>query len=146
MKTAERFGISEFVYGNGTTAWRVQGRMRDGRQIRKNFKTLKDALAAKSDFEQPALGVPAQIGLRKTRLTELQLVDAEAAYARMHSSVTEHPWLKEKTLLFMVEYMISNYSEPVNPKTITEAYGERTQMGAFLEEEFLGHLVGFAVA
>ena len=51
--------------------------MPDGKQIRKNVPTFHEALQIKEELELEAKGHPVDFALRKTRLTQEQLAEAE---------------------------------------------------------------------
>ncbi len=75
----QSFVVSRFQYANGTTAWRVDGRL-EGLRIRRNFKTQEEALAERSALELKAARLASgRINDVSTFLTLDQVRDAEAA-------------------------------------------------------------------
>lgn len=124
MRKAERFKVKEFVYSSGTSAFRVQGRMPDGRQIRRHVPTFHEALQVKEELELKAQGQPVDFVLRKTRLTQEELAEAEHAIRRLREAQEVHAHLKGKSLQFVVEYALGNYKVPTTAKTIRDAVSE----------------------
>ena len=82
MKTRDRFFVTEFKNPR-SIAYRVYGRKSDGTVIRENFKDYPHALARKQELEIETLNSPLVLVMQPTRLSTLQLRDAEAAYQRL---------------------------------------------------------------
>lgn len=74
-----RFRVSEFKNSSGNLSFRVSGSKANGERIRQNFSTRPEAEQRRTDLEADAAGVPATVQLKRTRLTDAQLADAEAA-------------------------------------------------------------------
>lgn len=73
------FKITEFKNRGGSVSNRVSG-MPNGRQIRQNYVTLAEAVTRKNMLTVEALNLQvAGPALKRTSLTEEQIVDAEAA-------------------------------------------------------------------
>ncbi|HOC56944.1 MAG TPA: tyrosine-type recombinase/integrase [Verrucomicrobiota bacterium] len=98
--------------------------MPDGTQIRRNVPTLHEALRVKEELELKAQGQPVDFVLRKTCLTQEELVEAEHAVRRLREAQNAQPHLKGKSLQFVVEYALSNYKELTKVKTIRDAVSE----------------------
>ena len=79
-KKTERFRITEFTNNSGTKSFRVSGVKPNGKRVRQNFSSRLDAEQRRTDLETEAAGVPATVQLKRTRLTDDQLADAEAAF------------------------------------------------------------------
>lgn len=82
MKTKDRFSITEFKNPN-SVVFRVYGRKEDGEVIRENFRAYPQALARKQELEIETMNSPLVLVMQPTRLSTLQLRDAEAAYQRL---------------------------------------------------------------
>jgi hypothetical protein len=65
MRKTERFSVKQIVYGTATPAFRVQGRMPDGSQIRRNVPTFHGALQVKEELELKAQGQPDYLRLER---------------------------------------------------------------------------------
>src|SRR5213592_3236719 len=106
MHETERFTVNQIVYKTGTPTYRVQGRMPDGRQIRRNVPTFHEALKVKEELELKAQGQPVDSVLRKTQLTQEELAEAEHAIRRLRDAQAVHPHLKDKSLQFVVDFAL----------------------------------------
>jgi len=116
MRRKERFSVSLYTNPSGVRVYRVQGRMPDGRQMRRNFRTYQEAVGYKGELEVEALNEPAAIKTKRTRLTDEQLADAEAALQRLKG--TGH------TLAFATEFFLRKWRPAVVDKTVADAYQE----------------------
>jgi integrase len=96
MKVKMQFRIREFTNPSGEKVVRVQGYKKDGLRIRENFEDIAAATVRQQQLEAEYHGVAAPSMKRPTTLTEAQLVDAEAAIARLGG----------KSVLAAVEYFL----------------------------------------
>lgn len=78
-----RFRILEFVNPSGSTAWRVTGSKRDGKQVRENFKDLPSAQCRQVELETEYLRGHTETAIRATKLTPEQLQLAEVAFIKL---------------------------------------------------------------
>lgn len=124
MSEAERFTVKQIVYKTGTAAFRVQGRMPDGTQIRKHVPTFHEALKVKEDLELKAQGQPVDFVLRKTQLTQEELADAEHAIRRLRDVQKVHPHITGKSLQFVVDYALANCKEITTTNTVLDAVNQ----------------------
>lgn len=76
------FTVSQFRNRNGTTSWRVDGRL-NGVRIRKNFKTREEAVVEKGLLELKVVQSDAGMHSACTFLSEAQLREAEAIFNRL---------------------------------------------------------------
>src|SRR5437867_13198039 len=76
------FYVIEFTNASGSLSYRVSG-MKDGKQVRQNFKTEAEAVARKQALEAEVDGIESSIRPHRTRLTDEQLRQAEHAYANI---------------------------------------------------------------
>ena len=78
-KKVSRFTIREFKNASGNLSFRVSGHKSNGSRVRQNFATRPEAENAKADFESELHGQPTTAKVRRTRLSDDQLSEAEAA-------------------------------------------------------------------
>lgn len=109
MSRFRRFKITPFTNPSGATAFRVTGRRPDGERVRENFKTRADAETRQAELEIEI--VNSSVGLKPTRLTDVQLAEAEAAFQE----------LGDKSLLQAVRYYLANYREEHTSASLTDA-------------------------
>ena len=107
--------ISRFENRNGTTSWRVSGRLH-GERIRKNLKTREEALAEKAALEIKAEQATSGLHSVVTSLTVEQVREAEAAIRRLKDNT--------HSLVFCIEYTLTNYRAPERECTLTQATAE----------------------
>lgn len=112
----ERFHVKTFTNPSGRKVFRVSGRLPDGRQIRRNFPTVREAGAFKAQLELSIYEQSSDCQLRRTRLDEAQLAEAEAAFLRLGMS--------GPSLSMVVDYYLRNYQPVDQTKTIATAYQE----------------------
>ncbi len=124
MREKERFKVKQFVYDTGTPAFQVQGRMPDGKQVRKNVQTFHEALQVKEELELKARGQPVEFVLRKTRLTQEKLAEAEHVIRSLENAQKAHAHLKGKSLQFLVDFALANYKEPTTRRIVRNAFTE----------------------
>lgn len=89
-----RFNIREYKNASGSISYRVTGCKLNGERVRKNFPTWLEAQQELTDLELKATGQTAPAKLKRTRLSDDQLADAEAAIkaaeGRQLSKVVTH--------------------------------------------------------
>jgi integrase len=107
-----KFAVTQFKNRNGSTSWRVDGRLH-GVRFRKNFKTREEAAAEKAALEIKALQTVAGLRQIATALTEEQVREAEALFLRTKS--------KSRSLSFYVDFAFEHYREPEQQKSLTDA-------------------------
>ncbi|MGH7995911.1 MAG: tyrosine-type recombinase/integrase [Opitutaceae bacterium] len=107
-----KFAVIQFENRNGSTSWRVDGRLH-GVRFRKNFKTREEAAAEKAALEIKALQTVAGLRQIATALNEEQVREAEALFQRMES--------KSRSLSFYVDFAFEHYREPEQQKTLPDA-------------------------
>ncbi len=78
-KKSTRFLVKEFKNASGNVSYRVDGYMPDGKRARHNFSTRSEAEQKRADLEAEHLGQPTTAQVKRTRLSDSQLADAEAA-------------------------------------------------------------------
>jgi integrase len=110
---AERFRITKFTNPSGEQVWRVEGRMPDGHRVRQNFGDRADAIAKKAELELQALNQPVTLSLKRTRLTDEQLTEAEAAFLKLHG---------KGSLLGAVHHYLISGQKQITRITVREAY------------------------
>jgi integrase len=107
------FYVIEFTNESGSLSYRVSG-MKDGKQVRQNFKTEAEAVARKQALEAEVHGIESSIRTHRTRLTDEQLHEAEQAFANLNG----------RPLSLAVDFFLKSYREPVKPKLLSEALAE----------------------
>lgn len=80
---SDRFEVKEIETARGQQRWQVSGYKPDGTRVRVRFDTVEEAQGKKSELEIEALNLQNTFTLRRTRLTDTQLLEAESAYARL---------------------------------------------------------------
>jgi integrase len=115
MKWRGIFTIQEFKNPNKTTSYRVTGTKLDGVRVRENFPSEAEALAAKQNLEVEAANFIPDRRITTTRLTTGEEADAEAAIAFAKSRGVK--W----SLLFMAEYTVANYRDPLKRISVEDA-------------------------
>jgi integrase len=114
----KRFKTTEFVYPNGKKAFRVQGTL-DGKMIRKNFKSRKDANDYRDKLDIQFLNSQSEGQTVWTTLTHKQNRDAIAAISLLQKKDSS------KTLTFAVSYLLDHYSEAseeINVESAVQKY------------------------
>ena len=74
-----RFLVSEIKRSSGKKAYRLAGYKRNGDLVRKIFSTRAEADQERADLESEAAWQSTPARLKRTRLQDEQLADAEAA-------------------------------------------------------------------
>jgi integrase len=74
-----RFVVTELERNSGKKSYRVSGYSRNGERVRKIFSTRPEAEQERADLEADAAGQVIPARLKRTRLKDEQLADAEAA-------------------------------------------------------------------
>src|SRR5208283_4593786 len=115
MNQVTSFVISEFTNPSGEIVYRVSGWL-DGKRIRKNFATRAEALAERQVLEIQRLQAETGVRPTVTRLTEVQLQEAEAAFHRLAG--------KPRSLSFYLDFALINFREPDQQKPLAEAVAE----------------------
>lgn len=98
MKRKSPFVISQFTNPSGEIVFRVYGRV-DGERIRKNFPTRAEAEAERQVLELKWVR-DSNTRTAITRLTDEQLREAEAVFARLEG--------KARPLSFYVDFALTN--------------------------------------
>ena len=127
--TAVKFEISEFTNPSGEIVFRVAGWL-DGKRVRKNLATRVEAQAERQALEIAALQSESGMRVAATRLADDQLREAEAAFHRLEG--------RARSLAFYLDYALSNYRDPVNDMTLTEA--AKLYLAVREADEKLGHI------
>jgi integrase len=115
MNQVTSFVISEFTNPSGEIVYRVSGSL-EGKRIRKNFSTRVEALAERQVLEVQRLQAETGVRPTVTRLTEVQLHEAEAAFHRLAG----HP----RSLSFYLDFALINFREPDQQKPLAAAVAE----------------------
>jgi integrase len=99
LKYRQPFQIRPFINPRtGTRSWRVDGSKRDGIRVRENFADLNAAQCRQTELTTEWLLRHTETAIRATKLTEVQVKLAEAAFLRLDSDqelnlAVEH-WLR----------------------------------------------------
>jgi integrase len=116
MKNKERYNITSFTNPSGAVVFRVIGRTPEGTQIRRNFPDKPEAIGFKAEMEIAALNSAQAVALKRTRLSDEELAQAEAAIQKLEG--TDH------TLLQAVDFILRNWQPSAVAKTVKEAATE----------------------
>jgi integrase len=116
MKSSERYRIKSFTNPSGTEVFRVIGRTPKGEQIRRNFRDMREAIGFKAELEIAALNATQAVTLKRTRLSDDQLAQAEAAIQKLEG--TSH------TLIQAVDFLLRNWQPSAVAKTVKDAATE----------------------
>lgn len=130
----QAFKITPFTNPSGKKVFRIYGRMPSGKVVRENVKTYIDAVARRQELEIEALNQPVTLMLRKTRLSDSQLADAEAAFQRLKDS--------GHTLVDCVEHFFKTWCPGTVERHLDQAYREflADKKAANLREDSLNNL------
>jgi integrase len=110
------FSVNRFENRNGIVSWRVDGRL-NGLRIRRNFKSQEEAAAEKATLDIKAAQIASgRLNDIATALTSEQVHDAEAAFRRIEN--------RTLSLLFCVEYALTNYRGPQTPKLLKDGVAD----------------------
>lgn len=118
MPVKSKFQIKKITYQNGTNAYRVSGRI-EGKQIRRNFKTRKEALQVKQELEVERINGDSDGQTIFTTLTREQNRDAVAAISKLKQAGSNRP------LSFAVDFLLKHYrdsGEDIQGKQAVEEY------------------------
>lgn len=129
MKQKHSFVISQFTNPSGEIVFRVSGWVH-GKRIRQNLATRAEAQAQRQVLEIAALQAGSGMRVATTRLADDQLQEAEAAFHRLEG--------RTRSLTFYLDYALSNYRDPVNDMSLTEA--AKLYLVVREEDEKLGHI------
>mgnify|MGYP005866789377 CR=1 FL=1 len=114
----ERFQVTQFDNPGGSVSWRGDGSRPDGSQVRENHPNFTDPASRKEELESEALKQSVAVRLRRTRLSDAVLQDAEAGYQKLVDAQAPKPHLDGKTLPTAVEFLVERYRGPSqSPKT-----------------------------
>ena len=122
MTQASAFTIAQFTNPSGEIVFRVAGWL-DGKRVRKNFATHAEAVAERQTLDIHRVQSETGIRTTATRLTDMQIHEAEAAFRRLAD--------KSKSLSFYLDYALANYRAPerdVTVETATKAYLESKKL------------------
>src|SRR5688572_22940028 len=125
----QSFVVSRFKNRNAVFSWRVDGRL-NGVRIRRNLKTQEEAAAEKANVEIKALQLASGLRGVTTCLTEDQVRDAETVFRRIAD--------RGHSILFYVDFALTNYREPACQKLLGKAV---TEYIAAKEHEFEQDLI-----
>ena len=117
MKNSSRFTIVLFLNPSGNKVYRVKGTL-NGKSIRKNFKTRKEAIAFRQQLEITFLNQESEGQTIWTTLTHDQNRDAIAAVNMLKRSNSS------KSLSFAVKYLLQHYKESNENILIEDAVEE----------------------
>ncbi|MCL4178875.1 MAG: helix-turn-helix domain-containing protein [Verrucomicrobia bacterium] len=87
--------------------------MPDGHRVRQNFQDRDDAIAKKAKLGLQALHQPVTLSLKRTRLTDEQLTEAEAAFLKLDGKAS---------LLTAVHHYLLTGQKPITRITVREAH------------------------
>jgi len=127
MPRKSRFKVTCVTYRSGSTAYRVSGTLH-GKQVRKNFKTRKEAFAERQRLDLQRLNAPSGGCFQWVDLSPEALDDAVAAAKRIRST--------GKPLAFVVDYFLENYQEVEFEKPLAAAVEEYVDLKS--KEEAVG--------
>ena len=116
MSSRERYSIKSFTNPSGAEVFRVTGRTPEGAQIRRNFQDKREAIGYKAELEIAALNAAQAVTVRRTRLSDDQLAQAEAAIQKLEG--TSH------TLIQAVDFLLRNWQPSAVAKTVKDAATE----------------------
>ena len=131
-KKIARFKIVEFTNAAGTKSWRVTGTRHTNERVRKNFTDWHQANQEMADLESEAPGHVVEQRSIRTRLSSVELADAEAAVGvaqgkKLSSIVTHYMHLEERarakgvTLDAALSFVESNFRSEITEMTIFQA-------------------------
>jgi len=86
---SDRFDVREIETARGQQRWQVSGYKPDGTRVRLRFDTVEEAQGKKSELEIEALNLQNTFTIRRTRLTDTRLLEAESAYARLEGLTSD---------------------------------------------------------
>jgi len=115
MSTKTSFVLARFTNRNGTPSWRISGWLH-GVRIRRNFKSREEAAVQKSVLEIRAAQEAAGLRQTTTFLADPELREAEDAFRRLNGN--------SRSLLFYLDYALTNFREPQQQKPLNEAISE----------------------
>ena len=128
-----RFLVSEIKRSSGKKAYRLAGYKRNGDRVRKIFSTRAEADQERADLESEAAGQFTPARLKRTRLQDEQLADAEAAIKNIDdrglAATVAHYLSIEKRLKSRgigidsaISFVESHYREELVSVSILNAY------------------------
>ena len=102
MNATTKLAVKPYKNRGGSMSWRLTG-LYIGVRIRKNFRDRADAQAEKKTLEIKALQITSGMRVVATFLTNEQLREAQALFARIHG--------QPHSLSFYVEYALKNLED-----------------------------------
>jgi hypothetical protein len=147
-KKTNRFHIKEHINASGSVSYTVTGYKTGHERVRQNFTTRHEAEQRRADLEAEAAGSPTPSILKRTRLTEDQLADAEAAFkvagTRKLAQIVSHYLGVEERLRSRgididsaVSFSESHFRKEMVSVSILNAHGEFIQSRAGKEARTL---------
>ncbi|MCH7225066.1 tyrosine-type recombinase/integrase [Haloferula sp. A504] len=129
----KHFKIEDYKNPSGTISHRVSGRKASGERVRRNFANYAEALQAMADYEAGYEDADGKLVPRRTRLSEAQLADAEAAITAANGRnlsriVSRHDALQARAnkhsvdLDTVIRFFESHYREEIREITVFNAY------------------------
>ncbi|MBK1877961.1 tyrosine-type recombinase/integrase [Pelagicoccus mobilis] len=113
MNTPVKLSVAKFKNPSGKLSWRVSGTV-NGVRVRKNFKTRPLAEGYKQEEELDSIKNET-FRAAITTLTDRQLSDAQAAYARLGAT---------HSILKAVDYYLKHYRAPVSYNLVSDVLDE----------------------
>lgn len=146
----KHFELGEFTNPSGLISWRVSGMRADGTRVRRNFPTRTEAVQAMADYEAGYDGADGGLTTRRTRLSEEQLADAEAAITAaggrsLVTIVARHDALRARAakkgvdLETAIRFFESHYREEIREVTVYNAYREFLEAKQDVTTKTQGH-------
>lgn len=146
----QHFKIGEFLNSSGSTSWRVSGTKQDGTRVRQNFSTRAAAVQAMADLEAGYGDTAGLLLTRRTRLSEAQLADAEAAISAaggmsLAAIVSRHLDFAARAakrgvdLATAMRFFEAHYREEIRETTVFNAYREYLEAKQDIAEKTHGH-------
>ena len=115
MQPKFSFKITCVTYRSGTIAYRVSGSLK-GKQVRKNYKSRKEAAAARERLEIERLNSQQEGSFRWVSLSAQEFDDAIASARRLRPT--------GKSLSDAVDFFLKNFRESKDEKFIGTAIAE----------------------
>jgi len=75
----QHFKLRPYTNGAGSNSWRITGTKPDGTRVRKNYADKGEAIQKLADLESESEGHVAPLKTHRTRLSPLEIADAESA-------------------------------------------------------------------
>ncbi len=110
------FKIVQFRYPSGSPGFKVVGTTVDGKRVQEKYTDQSRAGGRLQELTCESTNTKLATALRPTRLTDVELQEAEAAFGRLRG--TPH------SLTFAVEFLFGNYRPPTSQITVQNAFDE----------------------